>query len=55
MKEQIKVMISGEKVNARICELAQQINEDYAGKELHLVIILHTQRTLYCDRGRRCS
>lgn len=55
MKEQIKVMISGEKVNARICELAQQINEDYAGKELHLVIILKGSVFFACELAKRIT
>ena len=40
MNYHIDEMISEEKVDARICELANQLNRDYAGKELHLVIIL---------------
>lgn len=55
MKEQIKVMISGEKVNARICELAQQINGDYAGKELHLVIILKGSVFFACELAKRIT
>lgn len=55
MKEQIKVMISGEKINARICELAQQINEDYAGKELHLVIILKGSVFFACELAKRIT
>lgn len=55
MKEQIKVMISEEKVNARICELAQQINEDYAGKELHLVIILKGSVFFACELAKRIT
>ena len=34
MKEQIHVMISEEEVNARIAEIAAQINEDYKGEEI---------------------
>lgn len=55
MKEQIKVMISEEKVNARICELAKQINEDYAGKELHLVIILKGSVFFACELAKRIA
>ena len=55
MKEQIKVMISEEKVNARICELAKQINEDYAGKELHLVIILKGSVFFACELAKRIT
>lgn len=55
MKEQIKVMISEEKVNARICELAKQINDDYAGKELHLVIILKGSVFFACELAKRIT
>lgn len=55
MKEQIKVMISEEKVNARICELAQQINGDYAGKELHLVIILKGSVFFACELAKKIT
>lgn len=40
MKEQIHVMISEEEVNARIAEIAVQINEDYKGEEIVAIGIL---------------
>lgn len=40
MEKDIEVLIPKEDVEARICELAGMINRDYAGKELHLVVIL---------------
>lgn len=40
MKEQIHVMISEEEVNARIAEIAAQINEDYKGEEIVAIGIL---------------
>lgn len=40
MNQNIEVMLSEEKVNARVLELAEQINQDYAGKTVHLIIIL---------------
>lgn len=40
MKEEIQVRISEEELVAKIKEIAQQINEDYAGKKVHLVCIL---------------
>lgn len=55
MKDQIKVMISEEKVDARICELAQQINNDYTGKELHLVIILKGSVFFACELAKRIT
>lgn len=40
MKEQIRVLIDEETVNAKIRELAEKINRDYEGKKVHLVCIL---------------
>ena len=40
MKEEIQVRISEEELIAKIKEIAQQINEDYVGKKVHLVCIL---------------
>ena len=36
MKETIRVLLSEEEVDRRIKEVADQINRDYAGKEVHL-------------------
>ena len=40
MDYHIDELISEEKVNERIAELAAQLDRDYAGKELHLIVIL---------------
>ena len=40
MDYRIEELISEEKVEQRVSELAEQINKDYAGKELHIIIIL---------------
>ncbi len=40
MNYHIEEMISEQKLEDRISELAKQINIDYAGRELHLVVIL---------------
>ena len=53
MKNHIEVMISEEKVEQRVCELANQINEDYAGKELHLIIILKGSVFFACELARK--
>lgn len=55
MKDHIEVMISDEKVDARICELAKQISEDYAGKELHLIIILKGSVFFACELAKRIT
>ena len=40
MKETIRVLLSEEEVDRRIKEVADQINRDYAGKEVHLICVL---------------
>ena len=40
MSDQINVMFSEEEVNARIKEVADMINKDYAGKSIHFVSVL---------------
>lgn len=51
----IEEMISKEKIEARVCELAKQINEDYEGKELHLVIILKGSVFFACELSKRIT
>lgn len=53
--DQIEVMISEEKVDARICELAKQISEDYAGKEIHLIAILKGSVFFTCELAKRIT
>lgn len=40
MNTKINVMISEEEINKRVCEIAEQISKDYAGKEVRLICIL---------------
>lgn len=51
----IEEMISKEKIEARVCELAEKINEDYVGKELHLVIILKGSVFFACELSKRIT
>lgn len=55
MEHQIDVMITEEAVDAKICELADQISKDYAGKELHLVIILKGSVFFACELAKRIT
>ena len=55
MKEQIRIMLSEEKVNARIAELAKQISEDYAGHTVHLVCILKGSIFFTCELAKRIT
>ena len=41
MADKIRVLLGEEEVNKRINEVAEQINKDYAGKDIHLICIIH--------------
>ncbi len=55
MEYHIDELISEEKINSRIIELAKQIDEDYAGKELHLVVILKGSVFFACELAKRIT
>lgn len=52
MKEEIKVLIEAEKVAQRVKELAEQINKDYAGEELHVICILKGSVFFTCELAK---
>ena len=52
MKEEIQVRISEEELIAKIKEIAQQINEDYVGKKVHLVCILRGSVFFTCELAK---
>lgn len=53
MFENIKVLISEEEVSKRFDEIAQQINTEYAGKEVILVCILKGSVYITCEISKR--
>lgn len=55
MNDRIEVLITEEDVDAKICELANQLNEAYAGKELHLVVILKGSVFFACELAKRIT
>lgn len=55
MEKHIEVLISEEEVEARVCELAEEINKDYAGKELHLIVILKGSVFFACELAKRVT
>lgn len=55
MNDRIEVLITEEDVDAKICELANQLNEAYAGKELHLVVILRGSVFFACELAKRIT
>lgn len=55
MDYHIDELISEEKINERIGELAKQLDEEYAGKELHLVVILKGSVFFACELAKRIT
>ena len=49
MEVNVKVLISEEEVKEKVREIAEQINADYAGKELHVVCILQGGVFFMCE------
>ena len=55
MAEKIKVMLSEQEVDAKICEIGKQISEDYAGKQVHLVCVLKGGSFFMCELAERIT
>lgn len=55
MTEKIKVMLTEEEVDAKICEIGKQISEDYAGGQVHLVCVLKGGSFFMCELAKRIT
>lgn len=55
MSERISVLISEEKVDAKIAEIAAQISKDYEGKHVHLICILKGSIFFTCELAKRIT
>ncbi|MCR5339094.1 MAG: hypoxanthine phosphoribosyltransferase [Lachnospiraceae bacterium] len=55
MAEQLRTMISEEEIMARIREIADQINQEYAGEEVHLVCVLRGGSFFMCSLAKRIT
>lgn len=55
MSERISVLFSEETVDLRINEIAKQISEDYAGKQVHLVCVLKGGAFFMCELAKRIT
>ena len=55
MADKIRVLLSEEEVDKRIKEIADQINKDYEGKEVHLICILKGGVFFMCELAKRIS
>lgn len=55
MHEKIRVLLSEEEVDTRIQEVADQINRDYAGKEIHMICVLKGGVFFMCELAKRVT
>jgi hypoxanthine phosphoribosyltransferase len=55
MADRISVLISEEEVNLKIRELAEQINRDYEGKEIHIICILKGGVFFACELAKKIT
>lgn len=55
MAEKIGVMISEERVNARIQEVADRISKEYEGKTVHLIGVLKGSIFFMCELAKRIT
>lgn len=55
MSEKVRVLISEEEVEKRICEMGKEISEYYKGEEVHLVSVLKGGMFFICQLAKRLS
>lgn len=55
MAEHIRVMLSEEEVDARIQAMGEQISNDYAGKQIHLLCVLKGGSFFMCELAKRIT
>ena len=53
MSEKIKVLISEEDVDKKICEIGKQITKAYEGKNVHLICVLKGGVFFMCELSKR--
>ncbi len=55
MAETIRVLISEDDVDKRICEIGECISKDYEGKQVHLICVLKGGVFFMCELAKRIS
>ena len=55
MSDKISVLYTEEQVNARIREMGEEISRDYAGKSIHIVVILKGATVFACELAKRIT
>ena len=53
--ESIRILLTEEEVDKKINEVAAQINEDYAGKDVHLICVLKGGVFFMCELAKRIT
>lgn len=55
MAESVRILLNEEEVDKRIYEVAEQINRDYAGRQVHLICILKGGVFFTCELAKRLT
>ncbi len=55
MAERIEVLLSEKEVDAKIREIAEMINRDYEGKQIHLICVLKGGTFFMCELAKRIT
>ena len=55
MKETTRVLIPEDKVDERIAQLGEQISQDYAGRQVHMIGILKGSIFFICELAKRIT
>ena len=55
MAEHVDVLLTEEEVDAKIREIAEQINKDYQGREIHMICVLKGGSFFMCELAKRIT
>ena len=55
MEDEIRILIPEEEVNKKISEVAAQISEDYADRQVHLICVLKGGVFFTCELAKRIT
>ena len=55
MEQKIEVLISEQQVDNRICEIAEQLSAEYAGRTIHLIGVLKGSVFFMCELAKRLT
>lgn len=55
MAEHVRVLLTEGEVDRRIQEIGEQINRDYAGKQVHLICVLKGGAFFLCELAKRIT